>query len=159
MRLAVRSLLVADRDGLAEILRDTPQFSPEESACALEMIDSCLNDPARGEYEHVVATDDGDRPVGYACFGPTSLTAGTYDLYWIAVRFQEQRLGVGSSLLERVECDVEQAGGRMLLIQTSGRPDYAAARAFYAKNGYVEVARIEDYYAVGDDIVICRKRF
>ncbi len=62
-------------------------------------------------------------------------------------------------LLKRVEDDVKRAGGRMLLIQTSGRPDYVTARAFYAKNGYLEVARIEDYYAPGDDTVIFQKRF
>ncbi len=48
-------------------------------------------------------------------------------------------------------------GGRMLLVETSGLPDFERTRAFYRKCGYEEEARIRDFYAAGDDKVVFRK--
>jgi ribosomal protein S18 acetylase RimI-like enzyme len=159
VELVVRSFGRADRPELERILEGIALFSPEEVACALELADIFLNDPRQGDYRALAAVQPGNKLVGYACFGPVPLTRGTYDLYWVAVAPMSQRLGIGSLLLRRVEEVVEGAGGRLLLIQTSGRPDYDSTRSFYTKNGYVEVARIADYYAPGDDGVIFEKRF
>ena len=41
--------------------------------------------------------------VGYACWGPTPGTQGTYDLYWIVVDPTWQGKGVGTQLLDAVE--------------------------------------------------------
>ena len=46
----------------------------------------------------------------------------------------------------------------MQLIETSGVPDFAAQRAFYAGLGYHEEARIRDFYAAGDDKIVFWKR-
>ncbi|MER3459484.1 MAG: N-acetyltransferase, partial [Chloroflexota bacterium] len=70
-----------------------------------------------------------------ACYGPTPLTRGVYDLYWIAVDPQMQGRGIGSLLLGRVEADVQARGGRMIVVQTSGRPDYIRSRCFYERHG------------------------
>ncbi len=42
----------------------------------------------------------------------------------------------------------------MLLIETSGVPDFAGQRAFYARLGYDEEARIREFYAPGDDKIV-----
>jgi ribosomal protein S18 acetylase RimI-like enzyme len=49
------------------------------------------------------------------------------------------------------------AAGRMVLVETAGKAEYAATRAFYERIGYHEVARIPDFYRVGDDKVIYGK--
>ena len=38
-------------------------------------------------------------------------------------------------------------GARMLVVETSSRPDYEDHAAFYARRGYAEAARIRDFYA------------
>jgi RimJ/RimL family protein N-acetyltransferase len=45
----------------------------------------------------------------------------------------------------------------MLLVETSGLPDFERTRAFYLKCGYEEEAHIRDFYATGEDKVVFRK--
>jgi hypothetical protein len=45
-----------------------------------------------------------------------------------------------------------------VVIETSSQPLYAPTRAFYVRRGYKEVARVQDFYADGDDRVIFAKR-
>jgi ribosomal protein S18 acetylase RimI-like enzyme len=95
---------------------------------------------------------------GYACFGATPLTQGTFDLYWIAVDPVLHGAGVGRALMRAVEDAVRGEGGRLLLIETASKPSYAKTRAFYIAWRCEEVARIKDFYAVGDDKVIYARR-
>jgi len=46
----------------------------------------------------------------------------------------------------------------MLLVETSSRPDYSNTRAFYARCGYTEAARIKDFYAPADDRIMLTTR-
>jgi hypothetical protein len=46
----------------------------------------------------------------------------------------------------------------MVVIETSSRADYAPTRRFYHKRGYLESARLRDFYAPGDDRVVLTKR-
>ena len=48
-------------------------------------------------------------------------------------------------------------GGRLLLIETSSKPNYAPTIEFYKRNGYHLEARIRDYYRPGDDKLIFAK--
>ena len=91
---------------------------------------------------------------GYACFGATPLTQGTYDLYWIAVDPKLHGAGVGRALMRATEDAVRAEGGRLLLIETASKPSYDKTRAFYLAWGCSEVARVPDFYAIGDDKVI-----
>jgi hypothetical protein len=46
----------------------------------------------------------------------------------------------------------------MLVIETSSRSDYDATRTFYLRRGYVEAARVREFYAPHDDRIILTKR-
>jgi hypothetical protein len=61
-------------------------------------VDAALASPGR-DY-NVLVCDDGERILGYICFGPTPMTMGTWDLYWIAVDRSQHTVigGVGYSL-------------------------------------------------------------
>lgn len=152
----LRPLQAADRAPLERLLVGTAAFRPDEIVVAMELVDTGLT-PGGGGYRFLVAEQDG-RVAGYACFGATPCTLGTWDLYWIAVDASLQKSGIGRVLLERVERLVRAEGGRMLLIETGGKPSYAGQRGFYLRMGYAEVARVPDFYEDGDDRVIYRKK-
>jgi ribosomal protein S18 acetylase RimI-like enzyme len=143
------------RRQIEEIVRATGVFSEAEIAVALELFDDAVK--VRSDYEFVGAFE-GERLIGYACFGATPATDRTYDLYWIAVHPSAQRGGTGASLMSEVERRLEGRRARLVLIETSSRDDYAPTRRFYHKRGYEEAARLRDFYAPGDDRVVLSKR-
>jgi ribosomal protein S18 acetylase RimI-like enzyme len=96
--------------------------------------------------------------MGFAMYGPTMGTDRTYDLYWIAVDRSAQGTGCGTVLLAEVERRLEALHARMLVVETSSRSDYTATRGFYLKRGYVEAARVREFYAPEDDRIILTKR-
>jgi ribosomal protein S18 acetylase RimI-like enzyme len=138
------------RGRLREILDATAVFRPDEVDIALELFDD------DGDYEFLGGFDEDDL-VAYACFGATPGTDRTFDLYWIAVHPAAQRHGGGSRLLSEVEQRLVDRGARLLVVETSSRPEYDATRRFYLARGYQEVARMRDFYAIGDDRVIYTK--
>ena len=169
----------SQRSRVAEILRSTENFRDEEVAVALELFDASV---VGEDYEFVgaflrresgignresmapeeVPIPDSRFPipllVGFACYGPTMGTDRTYDLYWIAVDRAAQGTGCGSVLLAEVERRLEALHARMLVIETSSRSDYTATRSFYLRRGYVEAARVREFYAPKDDRIILTKR-
>ncbi|HEX4932220.1 MAG TPA: GNAT family N-acetyltransferase [Gemmatimonadaceae bacterium] len=146
-----------DRQRLREVLDATELFRPAEIDVALELFDAAVG-RANDDYHWLAAYDDGDRLIGAACWGATPATEGTFDLYWILVDPEAQGAGVGSSLLSAVEESLRRDGARLLLIETSGLPQYAPTRGFYRRRGYGEAQRIEDFYAPGDARVTFVKR-
>ncbi|GBD31741.1 MAG: hypothetical protein KatS3mg081_1484 [Gemmatimonadales bacterium] len=153
MTLRIGAARARDRDRVAEIVSSTGVFRAAEGAVALEVFDSAVERPGV-DYFALGAFDEADRLVGFACYGPTPCTLGTWDLYWIAVDPAYQRQGTGRALMEACERAIERRGGRMVVVETSSRPDYGPTRAFYRKLGYRETARIPDFYAPGDDLVV-----
>ena len=139
------------------ILRSTPEFQPHEVPVAEELIDAFLASPQESGYRILVA-EGGGSVVGYVCYVETPLTKGTWDVYWIAVDSGTRGGGVGKALMSAAEKDIEGSGGRLVVIETSGTAGYNSTRRFYAAIGYSEVARIADYYDVGDSLVILVKR-
>lgn len=159
----IGGLRVGDRARLAELLVDTGAFHADEVDVALALFDLTHGGSASGahaasvDYEFVGAFD-GDQLVGYACFGATPATEGTYDLYWLAVDPLAQGRGVGRALIREVETKLTGRGGRLLVVETSSRPDYDGTRTFYARSGYVEAARVRDFYAPADDRILLTTR-
>jgi ribosomal protein S18 acetylase RimI-like enzyme len=146
------SLQPSHRTRLETIVRATGVFTDAETAIALELFDA--ND---ADYEFIGAFD-GDVLAGFACFGPTPSTDRTYDLYWIAVHPEAQRSGAGAALMAEVERRLAERDARIVIVETSSRPDYEATRRFYHKRGYLESARVQDFYTPGDDRVVLTKR-
>ncbi len=136
------------RHQLREVLEATTLFRDDEVEVALELFDDGVSGHDR-DY-HWLGAFDADRLLGAACWGPTPATEGTWDLYWIAVHPGAQGDGVGTALLDAAERAVCDAAGRLLVVETSGRPDYAATRDFYHRRGYDAAVRLEDFYAPGD---------
>ena len=59
--------------------------------------------------------------------------------------------------IQWVERTLRQLGdehARVLIVETSSTDPYAQARAFYAKYGFEEEARIREFYGPGDHKVV-----
>jgi ribosomal protein S18 acetylase RimI-like enzyme len=178
MTFRIGALDLRHRRRLAEILAATGVFSSDEVAVALELFDETFEGrgrraeggadrgltprpalrPPPSAYEFLGAFDEANTLIGYACYGPTPGTDGTYDLYWIAMDPAVQGSGEGGRLLSEVERRLGRRGGRLLVAETSSRPAYARTRRFYDSRGYREAARVSDFYAPADDRLIYAKR-
>jgi ribosomal protein S18 acetylase RimI-like enzyme len=157
--LRIRPVTPQDRPRILEIISAAGNFNSQEIAIAMELIDEVLNKGEESGYIAVVAEiPQVSRAVaGYACFGPTPLTDGTFDLYWIAVHPEAQGRGVGRGLVRYVEDHIRSGGGRILLVETSSREGYDATIGFYQRMKYELAARIKNFYQVGDDKLIFLK--
>jgi ribosomal protein S18 acetylase RimI-like enzyme len=146
-----------DQTEIHRLTANSGVFSQEEVDCVDELWGDYRRDgPERSGYYFIVARGDG-AVAGYACYGPRPLTEGVYDLYWLAVDAQFRGQGIGLALIRQVEQDVAAQGGRLIVVETSGTPTYAAARGIYAKAGYLLEATLKDFYHAGDDLVIFTK--
>ncbi len=157
MKIKIRKTISEDREAIKIILIDTQKFNQEEIDCALELIDIYLNNPSQKDYLIATAINKDNEIVGYVCYGKAPLTNGAYDLYWIAVKPEYQRHGIGKILLNHVEEEIVKLSGRLLFAETSSRAVYEKTRQFYINNSFSEEARIKDFYSKGDDKIIYRK--
>jgi ribosomal protein S18 acetylase RimI-like enzyme len=160
--MKIRPAEARDRGRIEEILVATAHFTQEEVRCAMELVDAANDHPEKGDYIlHVLEEpESGPKKMvqGYVCYGPTPLTDGVFDLYWIAVDPKRQGQGIGQLLLRFVENEVRRQRGRMLLIETSSKESYSATMRFYERSGYDEISRIKDFYRIEDDkVVYCKK--
>ncbi len=152
-----RPLEQRDRPVIAELVRHVGNFSNEEIDTALELVDEWLADGEPSDYIcWIIEDEEGVR--GYVCIGPTPLTEGTFDLYWIAVDPSAQGRGYGQALTRLAEEEARTRGGRLLLIETASHETYAATIRFYERAGYELVSRIPDFYKEGDDKLTFAKR-
>ena len=155
--MQTRPLSSADRAPLAALLGRIVQFAPDEVEVALELIDASLHDPVGSGYTCLVA--EAETLCGYICFGPTPMTAATWDLYWIAVAPEQQGRGTGRRLVEAFVACMRARGGRQIRIETASKESYAATGGFYERLGFTVDGRLRDFYAEGDDLLIFYKRF
>jgi ribosomal protein S18 acetylase RimI-like enzyme len=152
-------LTAEDRDAVARIVTRVGNFTEAEIDCALELVDIYLRDKEQDDYRLIVAEIQPDGVRGYACWGPTPLTRGTYDLYWIATDPASRGRGIGRALMSYVEDQVRERRARLLVAETSSRDSYVDTIRFYRRLGYEQVSRIPDFYDQGDDKLIFVKRF
>lgn len=99
----------------------------------------------------------GELACAAAYCAPERMTSGTWNLLMIAVDPASQRHGLGAALMRHVEILLAARGERILLVETSGLPEFEGVRRFYRGIGYSEEARIRDFYQAGEDKVIFRK--
>jgi D-alanine-D-alanine ligase len=156
--VTLRSLERDHRAALVALIGAVELFSEDEKVVAVEVLDAYMEHPGK-DYHALGAFTHRDVLLGYACYGPTPCTAGTWDLYWIAVSGDARGRGIGTLLMEEVERRLVDLDARLLLIETASRADYAPTRAFYERRGYEVVAIVPDFYAPGDDRVIFARTF
>ena len=99
-----------------------------------------------------------DRAIGFCYARPEEMADAVWNMLAIAVLPGMQGQSFGSELVAALEARLREDGQRLLIVDTSGLPAFARTRAFYARLGYAEEARIRDFWAAGDDKVTFCKR-
>ena len=153
----IRPTVPADTPLLLPLAEGTGVFKTHEISALREVLDD-YHDSNHQAGHRAVTYEENGQVIGFAYYAPATMTDRTWYLYWIAVSRQIQAKGVGGKLLKFVEDDIRNAKGRLLMLETSGLPNYELTRKFYVKNHYEEAAVLKDYYTDGDDMVVFRKR-
>lgn len=158
MDIKLRNLRKTDRLRIDFLLSRINCFGNSDRVTAMEVVNIFLDHPEQKDYRFIVASNENDVVIGYACYGAAPLTDRTYELYWIAVDPDYSGKGVGTLLLKRIENAINDENGRMITLDTSSSQKYSPSRQFYIKNGYVSVGIIKDYYCKDEDKVIFLKK-
>jgi len=148
----------ADGPQILDITARINIFTQNEVDAVQDLWSEYLTNGSSPDGYHILVCREGNRVLGFTCFGIRYLTAGVYDLFWIAVDPYARRKGVGRELIAASEEAVRAMGGRILIAETSGTDEYASTRKFYVGAGYDNEATIKDFYKPGDDLKIYTKR-
>ncbi|SET06224.1 GNAT family N-acetyltransferase [Thorsellia anophelis] len=105
-----------------------------------------------------VAELEDNQVIGVAYVAPEIMTDKTWNLLLIAIFKSYQNLKLGQSIIKAVEEELEAYKARILLIETSGLENYAAARKCYLNSNYQHIATLPDYYEDGDDKLVFMKK-
>ena len=142
---------------IIQLAREAQVFDNEEIAAVEELVGDYVAKGDASPYRFLSCRQEG-RVLGFTCYCARSLTRSTFDLCWICSAPDAQHQGVGGALLRQTEQAIRLQGGRLLLVETSSRPEYEPARRFYESHGYCREAVVADFYAEGDSLVLYSKR-
>ena len=82
----------SDRAAILAVARSVTVFSEEEVNTVEELFEGFLQSPQKSGY-NFLSYRAGDAHLGFACWGPTALSKGAVDLYWIATAAEAQGKG------------------------------------------------------------------
>lgn len=139
-----------DKKRLEEILISTGYFYDFEIRTALELADETISMGMEESGYYWFKATEGNKVLAFANYGKNEFSTHSWELYWIAVHQDFRNRKIGKALLKAIEEKVKQAGGKILWIETSGRPLYAPTEEFYKRNGYELQASLKDFYGPGD---------
>lgn len=142
-----------DASAILKIVEQSGQFDADGLAHVAETLLQHLAGSGDGIW---LTADDGE-PVGVAYCAPEPVASGTWNLLMLWTRSDRHGKGHGASLVQQVEQALQGRKARLLIVETSGLPAFAPARAFYAKCGFVHEATIKSFFAAADDKLVFTK--
>lgn len=154
--MSIRPITLDDVPAVRSLAIDTGMFKPEEAGFVDDMVPGAI-DGTMPENHWVVSTDEHGRVRGAAYFAPEPFSDRLWNLYFIAVDPSVQSGGIGGALVNYVVKQLLERGeasARVLLVETSSTEQYKRTRAFYPRHGFVEEARIRDFYGPANDKVV-----
>lgn len=153
MNINIRSAQSADLSRLKTVITSSDLFPAE-------LLDDMMADYLQNEDSEQIwrVAETDEQIIGLAYAAPEMMTEGTYNLYLIAVHKSMQGKGVGGQLMRHFEELLTHQKVRILLVETSGLPEFERTRAFYDQLDYQRTAVIPEFYAAGEDKVVFWKK-
>jgi GNAT superfamily N-acetyltransferase len=149
----IRETCLGDKHAVLRIIMDSGQFDDDGLAYVASTLDAHLAEDSGALW---LTADDGE-PVGVSYCNPEPVTSGTWNLLMLWTRKDREGQGFGAALVAETERRLREKGARLLIVETSGLPDFEVARAFYAKCGFIHEATIKDFFAAGDSKLVYTK--
>lgn len=146
--LTIRPAERQDIPAIKSVAENAELFPPE----MLEDMISAYLDQSSNDVWFVALA--GDRLVGFGFCEPERMTSGTWNLLAIGVLDDWRGRGVGAAMMRQLEDRLRATGERILIVETLGTTAFERTRSFYRANGYVEEARIREFYEPGGDKVV-----
>lgn len=146
--LTIRPAERQDIPAIKSVAQNAELFPPE----MLEDMISAYLDHSSNDVWFVALA--GDRLVGFGFCEPERMTSGTWNLLAIGVLDDWRGCGVGAAMMRQLEDRLRATGERILIVETLGTTAFERTRSFYRTNGYVEEARIREFYEPGGDKVV-----
>ena len=111
------------------------------------------SDGATNESRAVVAERAGE-VVGFALFGEIAGAIGAGRVHFVSVTASARLHAIGVSLCEAAVADLVSKGARLVIAEVPDEPLLLPGRALLARCGFVESARVADYYRDSTDLVV-----
>jgi len=89
-----------------------------------------------------------------AYIAPETMSDGAWNVLFIATMPEARSCGHGARMMGFIEARLRASAARLLLVETSGTPQFHRTRAFYDRLGYERCGRIAGYFGPDDDKVI-----
>lgn len=151
--LLIRETTPNDQSSLLAIVQESGQFDADGLAHVEATLDTHCTEESAGLW---LTADDGE-PVRVAYCNPEPLTSGTWNLLMLWIRKDGEGQGFGSALVAEPEAKLRAGGARLLIVETSGLPEFETARAFHDKCGFSHEATIKNFFAAGDHKLVYTK--
>ncbi|EDS7118713.1 TPA: GNAT family N-acetyltransferase [Salmonella enterica subsp. enterica serovar Enteritidis] len=151
--MLIRPVEPADIKPLLDMLQTSGQFDE----MGLSHVQETLGNYLSGELDELWFSAELQGLAGIAYCAPEVMTNNVWNLLMLWVSPSHQRQGVGQALISQIEKELRNKHARLLLVETSSLTDFGAARAFYCKQGFINEARIRNYYAINEDKLIFTK--
>jgi ribosomal protein S18 acetylase RimI-like enzyme len=149
----IRATVATDTAALLQIIESSGQFDID----SLGHVQGTLLEYLAGKSDGLWFTADDGEPVGVAYCAPEAVTNGTWNLLMLWTRKDKSSQGHGKALVGHVQSELSKRAARLLIVETSGLPEFEVARSFYNKCGFAQEARIRNSFAAGDDKLVYTK--
>ncbi|MXW40419.1 MAG: GNAT family N-acetyltransferase [Synechococcus sp. SB0662_bin_45] len=148
MDYAIRPAQRSDIPAIKSVTQDVDLFPPD-------MLDAMIAGYIGQANRDIWFVSVADRQVvGFGFCEPERMTSGTWNLLAIGILTSYRGRGIGRSMMGYLENRLRSAGQRILVVETMGTPEFRQTRAFYNAIGYVEEARIREFYEAGADKIV-----
>lgn len=158
MDIALRDMVVEDVDAIVTLIGLA--MNADEGRWARTTMEKHFHARSKGcddGRSYFVVERDGETigitGLHFYEWGPTDMTW----LGWLALRPADQGQGWGRRMMEMICTKAREKGYSRVFIETYSSPDFARARHFYSKAGFIPAGTISRYLDQDTDMIVYSK--